>query len=642
MTPLKLTLKGFVSYREEQTIDFTRLSQDGIFGIFGRIGSGKSTITDGILFCLYGDIGKDGPKKEDFINTQCKEAIVEFEFKINNISVYRVSRKVSRTKPTVWNCYQQNASGNWDVVELKKNENPGEKLLNIQENYFKRTTIIPQGKFREFIELTGVDRNKMLRDLFDLNRFDLQSRLKPIGDELNGRKAIIEFQLAEIPTDLKDQVESMKKEVQDLNKLIKELQSKKYVLEEQKKVLEAAKDHELRLQEIIKHIGDQESKKKKVDEAFALADVHKKLNEAFALPVKEYDSINKELSECVKKLTTAEGQLNDAKNSLLAANEEVEKAKAALEITTSNEERVPLLTNLVNKKKAESRLINARPAIDAQEKIVKQTKTELDKIDENQKEYNALITDLDQLRIQEHLLQSWLVIQEKESELLDYQRSEKTSQNALSKFCEELNTTPEECIGWIDLEKNKLIEEAAERNERLAHARVQEKLGQLVTSLSEGEACPICGSTEHPQPLMVEDVQAELAQLKNEQTKSDDTLHKLEIIRREYFLLTQSINQKKKHVERVQGELDKLNEKLDRDLKSSNWLRADIEKLDLNDLQEQRADKANVKEELDKAINAKSDKQKLHIEASNRLDLYKKEVAAIEGELSIYTGNLAS
>lgn len=46
MRPLQLKLKGINSYREEQVIDFETLTSQGLFGIFGPTGSGKSTILD--------------------------------------------------------------------------------------------------------------------------------------------------------------------------------------------------------------------------------------------------------------------------------------------------------------------------------------------------------------------------------------------------------------------------------------------------------------------------------------------------------------------------------------------------------------------------------------------------------------------
>ena len=46
MKPIKLTLAGLHSYREQQEIDFEKLTDLGVFGIFGPTGSGKSTILD--------------------------------------------------------------------------------------------------------------------------------------------------------------------------------------------------------------------------------------------------------------------------------------------------------------------------------------------------------------------------------------------------------------------------------------------------------------------------------------------------------------------------------------------------------------------------------------------------------------------
>jgi exonuclease SbcC len=42
--PLKLSITGLYSYQKKQTIDFEELTNAGLFGIFGAVGSGKSSI----------------------------------------------------------------------------------------------------------------------------------------------------------------------------------------------------------------------------------------------------------------------------------------------------------------------------------------------------------------------------------------------------------------------------------------------------------------------------------------------------------------------------------------------------------------------------------------------------------------------
>ena len=54
MIPIELTLQGLYSYQGRQTIDFTRLTGANLFGIFGTVGSGKSSILEAITFAIYG------------------------------------------------------------------------------------------------------------------------------------------------------------------------------------------------------------------------------------------------------------------------------------------------------------------------------------------------------------------------------------------------------------------------------------------------------------------------------------------------------------------------------------------------------------------------------------------------------------
>ena len=55
MLPLKLIIEGLYSYQQRQTIDFSQLTSAGVFGIFGAVGSGKSSILEAITFALYGE-----------------------------------------------------------------------------------------------------------------------------------------------------------------------------------------------------------------------------------------------------------------------------------------------------------------------------------------------------------------------------------------------------------------------------------------------------------------------------------------------------------------------------------------------------------------------------------------------------------
>ncbi len=58
MKPIRLEVKGLNSFIDKQVVEFDKLTERGLFGIFGPTGSGKSTILDGITLALYGDIAR--------------------------------------------------------------------------------------------------------------------------------------------------------------------------------------------------------------------------------------------------------------------------------------------------------------------------------------------------------------------------------------------------------------------------------------------------------------------------------------------------------------------------------------------------------------------------------------------------------
>ena len=78
----------------------------------------------------------------------------------------------------------------------------GERVLGLSYQNFRRTTIIPQGRFQEFLQLGPADRTEMMQELFRLDRFDLSQRTRTLlasaKEELHGVRSA----LGELPDDL--------------------------------------------------------------------------------------------------------------------------------------------------------------------------------------------------------------------------------------------------------------------------------------------------------------------------------------------------------------------------------------------------------------------------------------------------------
>lgn len=177
MKPIKLVIKGLNSFIEEQTIDFEKLTDRGLFGIFGSTGSGKSTILDGITLALYGDIAR---KSSNFINTNCNELSVSFTFQISGSvdHIYIVNRQFKRDKKT-GNAKTHSATirtlteeGEEIIADSKTTvDRACREILGLSLEDFTRTVVLPQGKFSEFLKLEGKQRREMLERLFNLQEY---------------------------------------------------------------------------------------------------------------------------------------------------------------------------------------------------------------------------------------------------------------------------------------------------------------------------------------------------------------------------------------------------------------------------------------------------------------------------------------
>ena len=53
MRPVSIRFQAFGPYVDEQFIDFSQLSQSGLFLISGETGAGKTTILDAMSYALY-------------------------------------------------------------------------------------------------------------------------------------------------------------------------------------------------------------------------------------------------------------------------------------------------------------------------------------------------------------------------------------------------------------------------------------------------------------------------------------------------------------------------------------------------------------------------------------------------------------
>lgn len=165
MIPLRITLEGFMSYRERQTLDF-----DGhaLWVLAGANGAGKSAIFDAITFALYGQYRGGEQHFARLINNQGARALeVTFEFQVADRTY-----KVHRT-------YPRKGAGTWEAFELFDEEwarIEGEDSVRKSEDWVRRTVGLSYEAFVSSVMLLQGQSERLLKAKPAL-RYDILSEL---------------------------------------------------------------------------------------------------------------------------------------------------------------------------------------------------------------------------------------------------------------------------------------------------------------------------------------------------------------------------------------------------------------------------------------------------------------------------------
>ncbi|EHK2357300.1 AAA family ATPase [Clostridium perfringens] len=245
MKPIRLEVKGLNSFIDKQVVEFDKLTERGLFGIFGPTGSGKSTILDGITLALYGDIAR---KSSNYINTNCDDVYVSYEFQItgNEVKRYRVDREFKRDNKSGGIRNKSSkiidiTGGVENVLEEKAKAvtSKCEEIIGLKLDDFMRTVVLPQGKFSEFLKLEGKERRNMLERLFNLRKYgdDLSGKLSSEIRKEKDKMNVLEGQLKGYEGVSEGALKAKEEEINEINLSIK---SKEELLNKIKKEFEEA------------------------------------------------------------------------------------------------------------------------------------------------------------------------------------------------------------------------------------------------------------------------------------------------------------------------------------------------------------------------------------------------------------------
>ncbi|SFU19694.1 exonuclease SbcC [Algoriphagus locisalis] len=511
MIPIRLDIQGLYSYKEKQTIEFDKLTAAGLFGIFGAVGSGKSSILEAILLALYGSTERlsDRGEKNSMVNLQSDLLLLNFEFSSgrNNAKTYlarysakRNSKNFDDIKPAEHTFYEK-VDGNWEPITAR-----AEEIVGMKKEHFKQTVIIPQGKFREFIDQKPLDQAKMMKELFGLERFDLSFKTGTLLKTVKEQKIRLETQLQgleefseQLLTEKQSQFKELKKQATEASQKLKNAESEVRIQENLR-----AKN-----QQLLKFKTEKESlnlqrpeieKQRQLHSEFIKAKTYLRPIweqirdtsadlEKFKVSVIDCERFKLEFAKEVADLENEEEELKKKNQERPQREAKIRDLKKVIEIQNLETQRVM----------ANDKLQELQPTIERKKQTQKTLETKITELE----------TDAEKISTTDSAVLANLISSAKDWKNLENQLDKLQAEET------EIAKEVKEITGKIETLKNKIPanlgsleswevsqKSAIQELEKQRDGVIQKQgLAAHVHLLHQGEPCPLCGALDHPNPL---------------------------------------------------------------------------------------------------------------------------------------------
>ncbi|MFT5262094.1 MAG: exonuclease SbcC [Polaribacter sp.] len=221
-----LTLKYYKQY-EDLVLDF----KEGLTGIVGRNGAGKSTVFEGVLVCLFGDIRGDKKLIRSSWAEEKKAVSLELIFEVQN-RTYKIVRAY-KGKALTHHAHLYDHKDLAIATGATPVTKEVEKLIGMDKEAFTRSIFSGQKELGEISNTKGEERRKMVRKMVGLDKLDKIQNI--VREDRNSAKNQIKGKIGLLlekedleakEKDLKAKIKERDKEQKQLDKLDKQLKEK--------------------------------------------------------------------------------------------------------------------------------------------------------------------------------------------------------------------------------------------------------------------------------------------------------------------------------------------------------------------------------------------------------------------------------
>lgn len=644
MIPIQLSIEGLYSYQKRQLIDFTNLADAGLFGIFGATGSGKSSILEAISYALYGETERMNAREGrnyNMMNLKSDRAYIEFDFRNHENRIFRACRELKRNsrrfddvRPPKVTFYEQ-LDGQWKPL----NHANAEKIIGLSYNNFKRTIIIPQGRFREFLELGPTARTDMMKEIFQLQRYDLQHSVRKLEGKNKTLLDQTEGQLKAYEAVSEEEIKTQKAEL--------EVQEKNFIQIEKQHQNIDARFQRLKLLKI-----DYENLLKKEDERVKMGKQEQEILEAKARMEKYErisDSFRKLLEELEKQQTKAETlrgvryqiekELEGTDQELIKRNKEQDSLKSWYESLSEKQTEENDLFYIARMKESADEIVKFRKRVVKGEKLVEDT---LGEVEKGQTEIHSAEKNIEKMKseaVDPGLLvevAKWFSDQENLLKIrADRNQNVTNFQKKIAELQKELikrKVNPESYEADFEVFEDSLEVKIKELEDQRSEIEVRQRLAQYSHELVEGKPCLLCGSTAHPNVPVAEDVSEELKVI----------LAKIQGLKEEVISLRQERTEVKEILSRMQffedqmkvGKADSEAAKKRLDEHQARFVWEEFDPEDLIGFQATLKEAKDLNQQLEEAEKKLSVKRKQLEVKQKKLDDYRKLLQEIQFKLN--------